>query len=120
VHGPPAPGDRSHGRLRRARDLLRLAETSDFEEMHLELRADVQRPEPKPWQAWLHSSGNPRIPNIAEAMDRTLTRDEPDRLSAQLRPKSSKGPDDNDARRRLPVGHPTSRIGPGGAHVPRA
>lgn len=62
----------------------------------------------------------PRIPNIAEAVDQTLTRDEPDRLSAQLRPKSSKGPDDNDARRRLPVGHPTSRIGPGGAHVPRA
>lgn len=73
------------------RDLLHLAEDSDFEDIHLELRADVQRPEPKPWQAWLHSSGNPRIPPMAEAMEQTLTREQTDQLSAQLQPQVEQG-----------------------------
>jgi len=73
------------------RDLLRLAEHSGFEQIHLQLRADIERPKPTPWQAWLHSSGNPRIPTLAEAMEQTLTREETERLSAQLRPQVEQG-----------------------------
>lgn len=73
------------------RDLLRLAEESGFAQIHLQLWADIERPKPTPWQAWLHSSGNPRIPTLAEAMEQTLTREETERLSAQLRPQVEQG-----------------------------
>lgn len=73
------------------RDLMRLAENSQFEQIHLKLRADIDRPEPTPWQAWLHSSGNPRIPTLAEAMEQTLTREETEQLSALLQPQVEQG-----------------------------
>lgn len=73
------------------RDLLRLAENSRFEQIHLQLRADIERPEPTAWQAWLHSSGNPRIPTLAEAMEQTLTVEETERLSALLQPQVEQG-----------------------------
>ncbi len=73
------------------RDLLRWAEESGFAQIHLQLRADVQPTETIPFQTWLGSSGNPRIPTMAEAMQQCLTRDETQRLCARLKPQVEHG-----------------------------
>jgi len=67
------------------RDLIKHAEAAGFFPIDLELHAEIRSIEPRPWQAFLHSSGNPKIPTIAEAMDRALTPDERDRFAAHLR-----------------------------------
>jgi arsenite methyltransferase len=73
------------------RDLIRLAEEAGFFPIELELQAEVKSMEPRPWPAFLNSSGNPRIPTIAEAMDRALTPDERERFSEHLRPLVEQG-----------------------------
>ena len=73
------------------RDLVRLAEQAGFFPVELELRAVVQRSEPRPWDAFLKSSGNPRIPTIGEAIDQALTREERERFVAHLRPLVERG-----------------------------
>jgi len=67
------------------RDLIRLAEGAGFFPIELELQAEIRALEPRPWEVFLKSSGNPRIPTIAEAMDQALTPDERDRFAAYLR-----------------------------------
>ena len=67
------------------RDLIRHAETAGFFPIELELQAEIRAMEPRPWEAFLHSSGNPKIPTIAEAMDQALTPEERERLSVHLR-----------------------------------
>jgi hypothetical protein len=66
-------------------DLLDAAERAGFEQIHLDLQVRIERPPPMRWEAFLHASGNPRIPTIAEAMDQTLSPAERDRLSGALR-----------------------------------
>jgi hypothetical protein len=73
------------------RDLVRLAEAAGFFPIELELRAEIKSMEPRPWQAFLDSSGNPKIPTIAEAMDRALTAEERERFGEQLRPLVEQG-----------------------------
>jgi SAM-dependent methyltransferase len=73
------------------RDLVRLAEEAGFFPVELELRAVVQRSEPRPWDAFLRSSGNPRIPTIGEAIDQALTPEERERFVAHLRPLVERG-----------------------------
>jgi arsenite methyltransferase len=73
------------------RDLVKLAEAAGFFPIELELQAEVRSMEPRPWQAFLNSSGNPRIPTVAEAMDRVLTPEERARLSEHLRPLVEEG-----------------------------
>lgn len=68
------------------RDLVRLAEEAGFFPVELELRAEIKPTEPRPWQAFLDSSGNPKIPTIAEAMDQALSAEERDLFTAHLRP----------------------------------
>lgn len=68
------------------RDLLAFAEGAGFREIHLEYRADIEPAEPKRWERVLHSSGNPRIPTLAEAMAQVLTAEEAARYEAHLRP----------------------------------
>jgi arsenite methyltransferase len=68
------------------RDLLALAEAAGFREIHLEYRADIEPVEPRQWQTVLHSSGNPRIPTLAEAMAQVLTPEEAAQYEAYLRP----------------------------------
>src|SRR5947207_4266747 len=51
------------------RDLVRLAEDAGFFPVELELRAYVRPSEPRPWQSFLKSSGNPKIPTTEEATD---------------------------------------------------
>jgi ubiquinone/menaquinone biosynthesis C-methylase UbiE len=73
------------------RDLVTLAEQVGFGEIHAQAAIDIRPPEPVPWDAMLNSSGNPRIPTVAEAMRQVLTADEAERLTAHLRPLVEQG-----------------------------
>ncbi len=68
------------------RDLLALAETAGFREIHLELRAEIRPPRDRDWERLLHTPGNPRIPDLAQAMQHSLTPAEAAALAAHLRP----------------------------------
>jgi ubiquinone/menaquinone biosynthesis C-methylase UbiE len=73
------------------RDLVALAERAGFFPIHLEYRADIEPPEARNWERFVHSSGNPKVPTLAEAMDEALTAEERDRLVAALRPAVEEG-----------------------------
>jgi SAM-dependent methyltransferase len=73
------------------RDLVRLAEGAGFFPVELDLHAFVRPSEPRPWEAFLNSSGNPKIPTIAEAMDQALTPEERARFTEHLRPLVEEG-----------------------------
>ena len=67
-------------------DLAQLAEEVGFPEVHVVLRADVQPAEPRSWEGFVNTSGNPNIPTLAEAMDEALTAEERQRLVEHVRP----------------------------------
>jgi hypothetical protein len=73
------------------RDLVRLAEDAGFFPIDLELQAEVRWTDPKPWSAFLNSSGNPRIPTIAQAMGEALAPEERDKFAEHLRPLVEQG-----------------------------
>jgi arsenite methyltransferase len=73
------------------RDLVRLAEEAGFFPVELELRAYVRPSEPRPWEAFLRSSGNPKIPTIGEAIDQALTPEERELFKRHLRPLVEEG-----------------------------
>jgi arsenite methyltransferase len=73
------------------RDLIRLAEEAGFFPIHLVLEAEIKRSEPRAWDGFLNSSGNPNIPTLAEAMEQALRPDERERLVAHLRPQVEQG-----------------------------
>lgn len=73
------------------RDLMRLAEEAGFFPIELELKAEVRSIAPRPWDAFLNSSGNPKIPTFAEAMDQALTPEERERVTEHLRPLVEQG-----------------------------
>jgi SAM-dependent methyltransferase len=73
------------------RDLLRLAEEADFFPIQLYLHAEITPTDPRRWEGFLNSSGNPNIPTIAEAMERALTPAERERLTTYLRPLVEEG-----------------------------
>jgi SAM-dependent methyltransferase len=73
------------------RDLLQLAEAAGFFPIHLDYRADIEPPEPRPWDTFVRSSPNPKVPTLAEAMDRALTAEERERLVTVLRPAVEEG-----------------------------
>jgi ubiquinone/menaquinone biosynthesis C-methylase UbiE len=68
------------------RDLLVLAEGAGFFPVELELEAQIRPIPPRPWEPFVNSAGNPRIPTIAEAMEQALTPDERRRFTEHLRP----------------------------------
>jgi len=68
------------------RDLIVLADAVGFAEVHLVLHADIEPPPRRRWLPFVNSSGNPRIPTLAEAMSQALTPDEAERLVAHLQP----------------------------------
>jgi arsenite methyltransferase len=76
------------------RDLLRFTEAAGFSEIRLLYEAEIAA---RPlfacgsWEAWLHSSGNPLIPTLAEAMDEALTETEREIFTAHLRPLVERG-----------------------------
>ena len=73
------------------RDLLRFAEEAGFFPVELDYYAEMRSAEPRPWEALLHSSGNPKIPTVSEAMDKVFTPAERERVTAQLRPQVEDG-----------------------------
>src|SRR4051812_5461667 len=73
------------------RDLIRLAEGAGFFPVELELKAEIRHTEPIAWHVFANSSGNPRIPTFAEAMEVALTPEERDRVTEHLRPLVEQG-----------------------------
>jgi arsenite methyltransferase len=73
------------------RDLVRFAESAGFFPIELDFHADIKPTDSKPWDAFLNSSGNPKIPTIAQAMEQALTPEERDRFAAHLRPLVEEG-----------------------------
>ena len=73
------------------RDLIRLTEETGFFPIDLELQAEVKSTDPKPWPAFLNSSGNPEIPTIAQAMDEVLSPEEREEFAEHLRPLVEEG-----------------------------
>ncbi|HEX3750758.1 MAG TPA: DHA2 family efflux MFS transporter permease subunit [Streptosporangiaceae bacterium] len=68
-------------------DLLDLAEAAGFGEIHLELRVDVQAPRPPcPWDRFLRTAPNPRLPSFGQVLGEALDRAEADELTGYLRP----------------------------------
>ena len=56
------------------RDLVRHAEQAGFAQIDLELRVTVKnRTQPIRWEQGLRMSGNPLVPTLGEALDRTLS-----------------------------------------------
>jgi ubiquinone/menaquinone biosynthesis C-methylase UbiE len=73
------------------RDLVRLAEEAGFFPIDLELRVEIRPTDAAPWDAFVNSSGNPKIPTLAEAMDQVLTAEEGERVTSYLRPLVEEG-----------------------------
>ena len=73
------------------RDLIRFAEDAGFFPIDLELQVEVRPTEPKPWPAFANSSGNPKIPTIAQAMNQVLTPAERERFADHLKPLVEEG-----------------------------
>jgi arsenite methyltransferase len=68
------------------RDLLALAEGVGFFPIELDYVVEIRPLEPRGWESALHTSGNPKIPTLHEAMEQALTPAERERLVAELRP----------------------------------
>jgi arsenite methyltransferase len=73
------------------RDLFALAESAGFFPVTLDYQAEVRPIGARSWRSFLHGSGNPKIPTLAEAMDEALTAEERDWLVAALRPSVEEG-----------------------------
>jgi ubiquinone/menaquinone biosynthesis C-methylase UbiE len=73
------------------RDLIAHAEAAGFFPIRLELEEDIEPVEPVPWETFANTAGNPKIPTIAEAMERALTPEERKRVVAHLRPLVEEG-----------------------------
>jgi arsenite methyltransferase len=75
------------------RDLINQAEKAGFQEVHLELQANIAPAEAMDWQVLLHTPWNPKVPSLAEAMDQALTPEETQKFVNHLRPlvESGKG-----------------------------
>jgi arsenite methyltransferase len=73
------------------RDLLDLAERAGFFPIKLTYEADIEPLEARRWETFLHSSWNPKVPTLHEAMDQALTPEERTALVAELRPRVEEG-----------------------------
>jgi arsenite methyltransferase len=73
------------------RDLIAHAEDAGLFPIDLELHAEVAAPKPVKWEIFANSSGNPKIPTWAEAMEEALTPEERERVVAHLRPLVEEG-----------------------------
>ena len=68
------------------RDLLRLCEEAGFFPVELCFLAEIGPLDPRRWESFLNTAGNPNIPTPGEAMEQALAADERERLTARLRP----------------------------------
>lgn len=72
-------------------DLLDMAEGVGFTQVHLQLQADIEPTDPMAWTTLLHSSGNPTIPTLTEAINDALTPAQSAELAACLQPQVEHG-----------------------------
>jgi arsenite methyltransferase len=68
------------------RDLIAIAEHAGFQNIHLDLVADIKPPRPEDWTRFTQVAGNPLSPTLEEAMNASLTPEERDRFTAHLKP----------------------------------
>jgi ubiquinone/menaquinone biosynthesis C-methylase UbiE len=68
------------------RDLIAQAEKAGFDEVHLELQAEIQPHERGDWSGFLNTAGNPKIPSLAEAIKQVLTPGEAEAFTNHMRP----------------------------------
>jgi arsenite methyltransferase len=73
------------------RDLMRQAEEAGFFPVRADVRLVVEQPEPRSWDGFLNSSGNPKIPTFAEAMEQALSPEETARFVEHTRPRVEQG-----------------------------
>jgi arsenite methyltransferase len=73
------------------RDLMRQAEEAGFFPVRADVRLVVEQPEPRSWDGFLNSSGNPKIPTFAEAMEQALSAEETARFVEHARPRVEQG-----------------------------
>lgn len=74
------------------RDLVSFAEHVGFNEVHLELKIEINpMPDKMTWEQFLHYAPNPKVPTIEEAMQEALTPEEANALSLVLRPLVEQG-----------------------------
>ena len=73
------------------RDLMRQAEAAGFFPARADVRLVVEPQQPRSWEGFLRSSGNPKIPTFGEAMESVLSEDERRRYSDYLRPRVEGG-----------------------------
>jgi arsenite methyltransferase len=74
------------------RDLVRSAELAGFAQIDLELRVTVKNGKrPVPWDRALRMSGNPLVPPLGEALERTLSPREITEFTAHLKPLAESG-----------------------------
>ena len=73
------------------RDLMRQAETAGFFPLRADVRLVVEPQEPRSWEGFLHSAGNPKIPTFGEAMESVLSDDERRRYGDFVRPRVEAG-----------------------------
>lgn len=73
------------------RDLLSYSERAGFRNIQLEFEAEIKCMNDVPgwqlsWDSFMHSSGNPKIPSLRDALTQVLTPDEAVAFTAHLRP----------------------------------
>lgn len=73
------------------RELLHLAEVAGFAEIHMDYQAEIAPAEPRRWETVLKSSGNPKLPTLAEMMRQIFTSEETARYEAYMRPRVEGG-----------------------------
>jgi arsenite methyltransferase len=90
------------------RDLVRLAEQAGFGEVQLNLRVTVTSScPPVPWDRFLHSAPNPKVPPIGEVLAGVLSPAELAAFTGHLRPLVESG----HGERRRALAHLTARDG---------
>ena len=73
------------------RDLIDLAERAGFFPIQLDLEARMTAVEPRDWEGFLNSAGNPLIPTVTEAIQQALSPPERERFIRHLRPLVEEG-----------------------------
>ena len=73
------------------RDLVRHAETAGFFPIELDLHIEIVPTEPRTWESFARTSGNPLIPTLEEAMEQALSDGERERLVDVWRPQVEEG-----------------------------
>jgi cyclopropane fatty-acyl-phospholipid synthase-like methyltransferase len=73
------------------RDLVAIAESAGFGDIHLTYEVEIAPRPPQDWERYLNSSGNPLSPTLDEALRHALTPAERDSFIACMRPLVEQG-----------------------------